>query len=142
MPQPQSGILQGIPQPIFSMKPFGKTLTKRCWTARSCSHSNSSNCLVLILHRQLGNYCQLYHVPCSSSTEREGKNLPKCIKEHLKILINLLLHLNYRMSSIIGKIIHNAIFIEKGAVVFQVICHPEPGKFMLPSEHVILIVYL
>ena len=32
------------------------TLREKCWAVRPALNSNSSNCLVLILHRQLGNY--------------------------------------------------------------------------------------
>ena len=40
----------------YSTKPFRQTLTGQCWAVRPCSAENSSNCLVLIMHRQLGNY--------------------------------------------------------------------------------------
>ena len=40
---------------LFNKAMLGKTLRGRCWAVGPALKNNSSNCLVLIPHRQLGN---------------------------------------------------------------------------------------
>ena len=46
----------GIPLPLNQWSHARQTLRRRCWAVGPALQSNSSTCLVLILHRQLGNY--------------------------------------------------------------------------------------
>ena len=46
----------GIPLPLNQWSHAWQILRRRCWTVRPALQSSSSNCLVLIPHRQLGNY--------------------------------------------------------------------------------------
>ena len=48
--------ITGNPTASYSVKQFGQTLRTGCWAVRPCSSEYISKCLVLILHRQLGNY--------------------------------------------------------------------------------------
>ena len=45
-----------LPLPLIQWSHVRHTLRGRCWAVGPASQSNISNCLVLILHRQLGNY--------------------------------------------------------------------------------------
>ena len=46
----------GILLPLNQWSHAWQTLRRSCWAVGPALQSNSSNCLVLILHRQLGNY--------------------------------------------------------------------------------------
>ena len=46
----------GIPLHLNQWSHAWQTLRRICWAVGPAFQSNSSNCLVLILHRQLGNY--------------------------------------------------------------------------------------
>ena len=56
IPQPQGGILLGIPQPPIQLSYLGKHWEEDVGLFGLALQSDSSNCLMLILHRQLGNY--------------------------------------------------------------------------------------
>ena len=49
-------VAPGIPLPLNQRSHERQTLRGRCWAVRPALQSNSSNCLELIPHRQLGNY--------------------------------------------------------------------------------------
>ena len=49
-------VAMGIPLPLNQWSHARQTLRGKCWTVGPALQGNSSNCLVLILHRQLGNY--------------------------------------------------------------------------------------
>ena len=53
IPQLQGGTLQGIPQPLTQWNQVGKHWEKYVGLSGLAIQSNSSNCLILKLHRQL-----------------------------------------------------------------------------------------